>query len=83
MGGLGSDDFAIGLLKEVTLVDCTQAAKFDLDEPMTQGKLESNNWYVLNEAFSLPIGRCCGLCANSVHRGSVSGRQIRRHLRSC
>jgi len=43
------------LLKPVTLVDCTQAAEFDLDEPMTQQKLESNNWHVLNEAFSLPV----------------------------
>jgi len=43
------------LLKEVTLVDCTQAAEFGLDEPMTQQKLESNNWHVLNEAFSLPV----------------------------
>jgi RES domain-containing protein len=43
------------LLKEVTLVDCTQAAEFNLDEPMTQERLESNNWHVLNEAFSLPV----------------------------
>jgi len=43
------------LLKEVTLVDCTQAAEFDLTEPMTQQRLESNNWHVLNEAFSLPV----------------------------
>jgi hypothetical protein len=43
------------LLKEVKLVDCTLAAEFDLDDPMTQQKLESNNWYVLNEAFSLPV----------------------------
>ena len=42
------------LLKGVTLVDCTQAAEFNLDEPMTQ-RLESNNWHVLNEAFSLPV----------------------------
>jgi RES domain-containing protein len=43
------------LLKQITLVDCTQAAEFNLDKPMTQQKLESNNWHVLNEAFSLPI----------------------------
>lgn len=43
------------LLKEVTLVDCTQAADFNLDKPMTQQRLESNNWHVLNEAFSLPV----------------------------
>jgi RES domain-containing protein len=43
------------LLKEVALVDCTQAAEFGLDEPMTQQRLEGNNWHVLNEAFSLPV----------------------------
>ena len=43
------------LSKEVKLVDCTLAAEFDLDEPVTQQKLESNNWHVLNEAFSLPV----------------------------
>lgn len=43
------------LLKEVTLVDCTQAAEFNLNKPMTQQRLESNNWHVLNEAFSLPV----------------------------
>jgi hypothetical protein len=45
----------LALLKEVTLVDCTQEAEFNLDEPMTQQRLESNNWHVLNEAFSLPV----------------------------
>ena len=43
------------VLKEVTLVDCTRAAEFNLEQPMTQERLESNNWHVLNEAFSLPV----------------------------
>jgi RES domain-containing protein len=43
------------LLKEVRLVDCTQAAEFDVSAPKTQERLESNNWYVLNEAFSFPV----------------------------
>ena len=42
------------LLKQVTLVDCTLPATFDLDIK-TQEQLESNSWYVLNEAFSLPV----------------------------
>jgi RES domain-containing protein len=42
------------LLKQVTVVDCTLPATFDLDTK-TQEQLESNNWYVLNEAFSLPV----------------------------
>jgi RES domain-containing protein len=42
------------LLKQVTLVDCTLDATFDLDIK-TQEQLESNSWYFLNEAFSLPV----------------------------
>jgi RES domain-containing protein len=42
------------LLKPVTVVDCTLPATFDLDIE-TQEQLESNSWYVLNEAFSLPV----------------------------
>ncbi len=42
------------LLKEVTVVDCTLPATFNL-EIKTQEQLESNSWYVLNEAFSLPV----------------------------
>jgi RES domain-containing protein len=42
------------LLKQVTVVDCTLPATFDLDIK-TQEQLESNSWYVLNEAFSLPV----------------------------
>ncbi|WP_433965484.1 RES family NAD+ phosphorylase [Tunturiibacter gelidiferens] len=42
------------LLKQVTVVDCTLPATFDLDSH-TQEQLESNSWYVLNEAFSMPV----------------------------
>lgn len=42
------------LLKQVMVVDCTLPATFDLDVK-TQEQLESNSWYVLNEAFSLPV----------------------------
>ena len=42
------------LLKQVTVVDCTLGATFDLDIK-TQEQLESNSWYFLNEAFSLPV----------------------------
>lgn len=42
------------LLKQVTVIDCTLPATFDLDIK-TQEQLESNSWYVLNEAFSLPV----------------------------
>jgi hypothetical protein len=43
------------LLKQITMVDCTLPANFDLLRPSTQKQLESNNWYVLNEAFSQPV----------------------------
>jgi RES domain-containing protein len=43
------------LLKQITMVDCTLPADFDLQRPSTQEQLESNNWYVLNEAFSQPV----------------------------
>jgi hypothetical protein len=36
------------------VVDCTLYASFSFDI-QTQEQLESNNWYVLNEAFSLPV----------------------------
>ena len=42
------------LLKQVMVVDCTLPATFNLDVK-TQEQLESNSWYVLNEAFSLPV----------------------------
>jgi len=42
------------LLKQVIVVDCTLPATFNLDVK-TQEQLESNSWYVLNEAFSLPV----------------------------
>ncbi|MBL8209677.1 MAG: RES family NAD+ phosphorylase [Bryobacterales bacterium] len=42
------------LLKQVTVVDCTLPATFNLDIK-TQDQLENNSWYVLNEAFSLPV----------------------------
>ncbi len=42
------------LLKQVSVVDCTVRTSFDLDIK-TQEQLEGNNWYVLNEAFSLPV----------------------------
>lgn len=42
------------LMKQITVVDCTLPATFDLDIK-TQEQLESNSWYVLNEAFSLPV----------------------------
>jgi RES domain-containing protein len=42
------------LLKQVTVVDCTLHATFNLDIK-TQEQLENNSWYVLNEAFSLPV----------------------------
>ncbi|MDF2434769.1 MAG: hypothetical protein JWP44_4400 [Mucilaginibacter sp.] len=43
------------LLKQITLVDRTLANEFDLVRSPTQAQLESNNWYVLNEAFSQPV----------------------------
>lgn len=42
------------VLKQVMVVDCTLPTTFDLDV-RTQEQLESNSWYVLNEAFSLPV----------------------------
>jgi hypothetical protein len=42
------------LMKQVTVVDCTLPATFDL-KSQTQEQLEDNSWYVLNEAFSLPV----------------------------
>ena len=42
------------LLKQVTVVDCTLHATFDLDIK-TQEQLESNSWNVLNEAFPASI----------------------------
>lgn len=44
------------LLKQITAVDCSLPASFDLDT-RTPEQRESNNWYVINEAFSEPMSR--------------------------
>jgi RES domain-containing protein len=44
------------LLRDITVVDCTIETHFELPAP-SQQQLESNNWYVLNEAFSYPVTR--------------------------
>jgi RES domain-containing protein len=44
------------LLKQITAVDCSLPASFELKTP-TPEQRESNNWYVINEAFSEPMSR--------------------------
>jgi RES domain-containing protein len=45
------------LLKPVTLIDCSLPATFELLRTPTQNQLESNNWHVINNAFSEPVSR--------------------------
>jgi RES domain-containing protein len=43
------------LLRQVTVVDCSLPATFELLKTPTQEQLESNNWHVINNAFSEPV----------------------------
>jgi RES domain-containing protein len=45
------------LLKQTTVVDCSLPASFELLDKPTQEQLESNNWHVINNAFSEPVSR--------------------------
>lgn len=45
------------LLKQVTVVDCSLPASFELLKKPTQEQRESNNWHVINNAFSEPVSR--------------------------
>jgi hypothetical protein len=45
------------LMKTVTIVDCSLPASFELQDKPTPEQRESNNWHVINNAFSEPVSR--------------------------